>query len=212
MINEFNVVIFKNKRKKKVIKKYKSLERAIEFFDKMIENNNKILFEKKLENGLDCNHDLSVIGPYQSNSVFFIKDKLGRNIKIFSENNEFTIFKISEYKLEEKIYHINKNVKLSYDTFVKKFINIPGLKCISKLNNKIVHQIDDVINLFSCKSQEDCDRFFDLIEKYISENHKKDCLMVRDYDSNQKKYLYSILSEYGISKNSLYRHSTTHLK
>lgn len=212
MINEFNVVIFKNKRKKKVIKKYKDLRRSIEFFDKIVENNSKIIFEKKLENGLDCIHDLCIIGPYQPNSDFFIKDQLGRNIKVFSENNEFTIYKISEYKIEEKIYHINKNIKLSYDTFVKKFVITSGLKCISKLNNKIIHQVDDVINLFSCKSQEDCDRFFDLIESFITKNNRMDCLLVRDYDSNQKKYLYSILSNYGISKKSLYRHSTTHLK
>ena len=117
MINEYSVVIFKNKRKKKVIKKYKSLDRAIEFFDRLIKNNNQIVFEKLLENGLICNHDLLIIGPYLPNSEFFIKDNFGRNIKIYAESNDFTIYKISNYKIEEKIYHINKDMKISFDNY-----------------------------------------------------------------------------------------------
>lgn len=212
MLKEFNVVIFKNKRKKKVIKKYKSLDKAIQFFDKLMEDNNNIVFEKLLENGSMCDHNLLIIGPYKPDNEFFVKDKFGKNVKIYSEYNDFSIFKISEYKVEEKIYHINKDVKLVINDFIKKFVNVAGLKCISKLNNKIIHQIDDNINLFSCKSNNDCDRFFDLIEDYITKNMKKDCLMVRDYDTNQKKYLYSLLDSVGIPKKSLYRRSTTHLK
>lgn len=212
MFDEFNIVIFKNKRKKKVIKKYKSLDKAIEFFDRLIRENNNIVFEKLLENGTSCDHNLLIIGQYKPDGEFFIKDKFGKNVKIFSENNDFSIYKISNYKIEEKIYHINKDVKLSYDTFIKKFINVTGLKCISKLNNKIIHQIDENINIFSCKSEQDCNRFFDLIEDYTTTNMKKDCLMVRDYDSNQKKYLYSLLGDLGIPKKALYRRSTTHLK
>lgn len=212
MLNEYKVVIFKNKTKKKVIKKYKDLNNAILFFDNLIKKNQEIQFEKSLENGLVCDYELLIIGPYQSNKEFFVKDKLGKNIKIYSNDGDFSIYKISEYKLEEKLFHINKKTKIGFSEFIKKYINVSGLKCISKLNNKIIHQIDDKFNLFSCKSDDDCSRFFDYLEDYVFENKRMDCLIVRDFDPTQKKYLYDVLEKNGFSKDFLYRRSTTHLK
>ncbi len=118
MFDEFNIVIFKNKRKKKVIKKYKSLDKAIEFFDRLIRENNNIVFEKLLENGTSCDHNLLIIGQYKPDGEFFIKDKFGKNVKIFSENNDFSIYKISNYKIEEKIedlfrHHIHMSAKVA---------------------------------------------------------------------------------------------------
>jgi hypothetical protein len=45
----------------------------------------------------------------------------------------------------------------------------------------------------------------------ISKN-QKNCLIVRDSSTEQKKYLYEVLSNVGFDKKMLYRKTTTHLK
>lgn len=212
MLSEFSVVIFKNKIKKKVIKKFKNFDRADIFFNSLVERNNSIKFEKSIENGNPVDYQISIVGPYKNNKEFFIKDRYGKNLKIYSENKDFSIYRISDYKIEEKIYHFEKNIKISFKNFIEHYVDVTGLKCVSKLNNKIIHQVDDEINIFSCKSIGDCERFFDLINDYVIQNIKTDCLILSDFNTERKKYLYTMLEEKGYSKDFLYRQSTTYLK
>lgn len=80
---------------------------------------------------------------------------------------------------------------------------------ISKINNKIVVQNDLDINLFSCKTDEESERFLTNLQ---SVSEFKNFMVVFDVSSAQKKYLYGILSEMGFDKKMLYRKSTTHPK
>ena len=54
MIN-FQIVLFKNKKKRRIIKKYASKERAEEFYQKMLDKSDKVLFEKKVVEGKPIN-------------------------------------------------------------------------------------------------------------------------------------------------------------
>lgn len=208
----YSIVIFKNKIKKKILKNFKDFKRASEYFDKLINNNSNIIFEKKLENGSECSYELALIGPYKENSFFYKKDLQGKNIKIFSENKDFSIIQIENYKKEEKIFDIKNNRKVSLEEFISSCVRSRGLKFLSKLNNKIIYQNDDFISIYSLKSNKDCYRLFEYLESYIFENQIKDCLMIGDFDLTQKKYMYDLLEKNGFSKNLLYRVSTTHLK
>lgn len=96
--------------------------------------------------------------------------------------------------------------------FVKKFLNGSGLKLISKINNKIVLQNDDLIEIFSLKTSEDCERFSEILQDYLFSNNKTDCLLVKDVSKAQKKYLYELLEKKGINKSFLYRTSTTYFR
>lgn len=208
----YSIVVFKNKIKKKILKKFKDFNRASDYFNKLVKQNSEIVFEKQLENGSECYYEIGLIGPYRENSFFYKKDLQGKNVKIYSENKDFTIIEIENYKKEEKLFDIKNNRKISLDDFIKKCVKSKGLKFLSKLNNKIIYQNDDLILLYSLKSDSDCHRLFNHLESYIFENQIKDCLMIGDFDVNQKKYLYSLLESNGFSKDHLYRVSTTHLK
>ena len=50
--------------------------------------------------------------------------------------------------------------------FIKTYLQKNKIKLISKLNNKVIVQVDDVFNLFSLKTDFDCDRFLGLLEDY----------------------------------------------
>ena len=53
-MSNYLVVLFKNKKKKKIIKKFITLSRAKNYFDGLIEKSNEVIFEVLVENGKEC--------------------------------------------------------------------------------------------------------------------------------------------------------------
>ena len=78
---------------------------------------------------------------------------------------------------------------------------------ISKLNNKMVVQDDDNYFLFSLKNESDCERCLTIIEGSVE---KKNFIIVRDFTSPQRKYMYDLLVGKGFDIDFLYRTTTTH--
>lgn len=207
---KYLIVLFKNKERKKIIKKFKTLKRAQEFFNKKIEESN-FTFDKRIENGRDCNFELGLLEKDSKNfDLYFKKDELGRQIKIDLDDPDYTIVTIENFKVEEFLYDLQTNKKISFKIFLKEYLPKTSLKLISKLNNKIVVQEDEKLSLFSTKSETDCLRFITILEEFMREKKRTDCLIVVDSSISQKKYLYNLLESKGISKNILYKKSTTH--
>jgi hypothetical protein len=213
MTQKYSVVLFKNKIKKKIIKKFKTNKKCNEFFKNLMEDSNLIKFERRYENGFEVKYNLCIIEPKEGyNDKLFYKDDFGRQIKVDLEDEDFIITKIENYKVEEFIMDYKTKNKLSFDTFFKRISSINGYKLVSKLNNKIVVQVDDEYRLYTLKNVFDCDRFADVLSNYILSTGRMDILVVKDYNTNQRKYLYDILVDKGFSKTYLQRLSTTHLQ
>jgi hypothetical protein len=206
---KYLIVLFKNKERKKIIKKFKTLDRAKKFYESKI-NDNGIYFDKKVENGKNCNFELALVetDPDEFEN-YFIKDDLGRQVKVETDDSRYKIMKISNYKIEDFIYDIQKNKRLNFITFIRNYIPIEGIKLVSKLNNKVVIQNDEKFFLFSLKSEDESKRFLTVLEDYMLSNNRMDCIIVSDDSNRQKKYLYELLSSKGISKSMLYKKSTT---
>jgi hypothetical protein len=210
---KYLIVLFKNKERKRIIKKFKTYERAINFFDSQILKNKEIIFDKAIENGTYCSFEIGLLEKDSNNfDLYFVKDDMGRNLKINLDDPEYKILNISNYLVEELIFDISKNKKISFNKFVINYLPKGSIKLISKLNNKVVVQDDDVVNLFSLKSDEDCYRFLGILENYMFNKKRSDCIIVTDGNIAQKKYLYNLLQSKGISKSILYKQSTTHFK
>jgi hypothetical protein len=210
---KYLIVLFKNKERKRIIKKFKTYERAINFFDSQILKNKEIIFDKAIENGTYCSFEIGLLEKDSNNfDLYFVKDDMGRNLKINLDDPEYNILNISNYLVEELIFDISKNKKISFNKFVINYLPKGSIKLISKLNNKVVVQDDDVVNLFSLKSDEDCYRFLGILENYMFNKKRSDCIIVTDGNIVQKKYLYNLLQSKGISKSILYKQSTTHFK
>ena len=205
------IVLFKNKVKKKIIKKFKTSNRANNFYESLLIESNNVIFDKQYENGFLFNYEISILEKVSGTFLpVFLKDELGRNVKVNLEDDDYSIKKINKYKVEELILDITLNKKINSNEFIKFYLSNPGLKLISKLNNKVIVQNDDVFNLFTLKNDDDCSRFIDSLSEYFISQQRTDCMFVKDYSSAQKKYLYNLLSEKGFSKNYLQRQSTTH--
>jgi len=206
---KYLIVLFKNKERKKIIKKFKTLDRAKKFYESKI-NDNGIYFDKKVENGKNCNFELALVetDPDEFEN-YFIKDDLGRQVKVETDDSRYKIMKISNHKIEDFIYDIQKNKRLNFITFIRNYIPREGIKLVSKLNNKVVIQNDEKFFLFSLKSEDESKRFLTVLEHYMLSNNRMDCIIVSDDSNRQKKYLYELLNSKGISKSMLYKKSTT---
>ena len=211
MVPKYYVVLFKNRARKKIIKKFSNFKNAEKFYNELTKQNTEVIFEKRIENGKECEYEVALL-QNKSNEFFDVykTDDLGRNIRVILETPEYDLLKIANYRMEETLFDIKKNKKVSVTSFIKTYLKSDGLKMISTLNNKIIVQADETFNIFSLKSPEEAKRFIDSLSQYFYSIKRKDCMFVTDESSAQKKYLIKILSEWGIDKKILYRQYTTH--
>jgi hypothetical protein len=205
------IVLFKNKVKKKIIKKFKTSNRANSFYESLLETSNNVIFDKQYENGFLSNYEIAILEKISGTFLpVFLKDDFGRNIKVNLDDEDFSIKKINPYHTEELILDTTLNKKINSNEFIKLYLDPSGFKLISKLNNKIVVQNDDKFNLFTLKNDYDSSRFIDSISEFFISQKRFDCMFVKDYSNAQRKYLYNLLIENGFSKSYLQRQTTTH--
>ena len=98
MSNNFLVVLFKNRKRKKIIKRYATEKQALSFFTKLIKGND-VVFEKKIENAEQVDYELGILSKNQSfQPSLFITDDYGRNNPVNLENPEYVFLDIKKYK------------------------------------------------------------------------------------------------------------------
>jgi hypothetical protein len=204
------VVLFKNKEKKKIIKQFKNFDRSNSFYEKLISENEKVIFEKKVENCGYSEYEICLLQKKDDSfEKLFVRDDLGRQVLVSLDDPEYKIIKIKPYKIPEKIFDVISNKKISVESFIKKYLPKTNIKLVSRLNNKIIVQNDNLTYLFSLKNEDESFRFLTILNKHFSELGRIDTIIVIDTSKEQKKYLYDILSEKGFEKRVLYRKSTT---
>jgi hypothetical protein len=209
-MENYIVVLFKNKKKKRIIKKFITFTRAKQFYDKLVQESNEVLFEIKVEGGSECVYEIGIVEMSSKQLVpVYMTDEFGRNVKVKLDEDGMTLFKIQPYKKEETVFDIRTGKKITMSDLIKKYLRGDGLKMISVLNNKIVLQEDEKIHLFTLKSESESSRFVDCMSLHFFKIKRGDCLFVKDYSTAQRKYLYSLLESNGIDKKILYRKFTT---
>jgi hypothetical protein len=209
MDSKYHIILFKNNKKKKKLKSFVRENLANEYYKKLISKSNEIIFDKKFENGHECRFFLGVVSDkYVSNNIHYL-DEFGRNKSIDPKiDDENYIQKIDVYKLEESIFDVKNDTKITIDDFIKNYIK-DKLYLISQIKNKFVLQNDDDFSLFSLKNEEDCERFLTILS---SLEVKSKLMIVRDVSQSQRKYLYNLLIEKGFNKKFLYTSFTTYPK
>jgi hypothetical protein len=207
------IVLFKNKKKKKIIKRYNSEKKAIEKYKSLLKLNESIIFDKVIENATDSEYELGLL-TNQTNiqETITIKDRYGRNKTVNLENPDYVFLNMVPYKVEEKLYDWQKKEKIKFDYFLNHYLKTKNLKNIFTLNNKICVQEDDSVNVFSLKDSFESDRFLDILQNYFIDNKRSDGIFVRDVSNAQRKWLYGLLKEKGFDINRLYRLKTTFSK
>lgn len=205
------IVLFKNKVKQRIIKKYKTSKKASDFYSYLVEKNQDVIFETKHENGKPVEYELALLEK-KGNTLFpiYTKDEFGRNIRINFEDSDYNIVKINSYKEPELIQDYQTKNKININTFINKYLSKDGIKLVSKLNNKIIVQNEEVVNLFTLKNESDAHRLIENLTERFVRLKRGDCMFVLDISSPQRKYLYTLLKEKGFNLDYLYRKETTY--
>jgi len=69
----FYIVLFKDKTKKKIIKKFSNSKKAEDFYNQILKENKDIIFEKLFDNGKPSKYDIGLLSdekPNQIKSIF----------------------------------------------------------------------------------------------------------------------------------------------
>ena len=209
-MENYLVVLFKNKKKKKIIKKFITFNRAKLFYDNLINKSQQVIFNVEVESGDECRYEIGLIEMSGKQLVpVYMTDEFGRSIKVKLDEEGMTLFQISQYKKEELIYDVKESKKITVYELIKKYLRGDGMKMVSVLNNKVVIQQEEKFYLFTLKNEQESSRFVDCLSLHFFKIKRGDCLFVKDYSSAQRKYLYGILESNGFSKKVLYRKFTT---
>jgi hypothetical protein len=205
------VVLFKNKKRKRIIKKFVTLSRAKKLYNQLINDSKEVIFEVLVENGKECKFELGLIeNKTNQSSPVYMTDDFGRSVKVKLEDSGMSLLEIIPYREEELIYDVQTKKKITSQELVKKYFKTDGLKMLSVLNNKAILQKDEEIYLFSLKNESECSRFVDSLSSHFFKTKRGDCLFIKDYSSAQRKYLYELLESNGFDKKVLYRKFTTY--
>lgn len=212
MDKKYIIVLFKNKKKRKIIKGYNTEKRAQKFFNEKVKSNT-IKFPMVFENAEKVDYELGLLtNQSKIQKTLYTIDELGRNQIVNIENPDFIFLDIKKYDLEEKIYDWQTEEKITYDYFYKKYLSPKELKNIFTVHNKIVIQIDEEFNVFSLKNNFDSVRLLDTLQEDFVNSGRMDGIFVRDTSTTQRKWIYSVLVEKGFDKQRLYRRKTTFSK
>lgn len=213
MSQNYIIVLFKNKSKKKLIKSYITEKTATVKYKELLKENENILFDKKYENATEVTYELGLLTNNQkTQKSLFITDDLGRNIPVNLENPDYVFLEIQRFKVEEKIFDWQTKEKITTIEFINIYCKGRDLKSIFTLHNKICVQIDAEVSVFSLKNKIDSERFLESVEGYFRDNGRYDAIFVRDVSSAQRKWIYNTLEEKGFDKKRLYRLKTTFSK
>lgn len=213
MKDNYIIVLFKNKKKKKIIKRFCTEIKSKEFFSKLINDNKKVFFEKRIENATESEYLLGLLtNQLNVQKTLHYTDELGRNVLANLDNPNYVFLDIVTYKIEEKIFDWQDHKKITISELEKKYFKNEDFKNVFTLNNKLCIQIDEDVSVFSLKNIDESKRLLDSLEdKFMSEG-RSDSLFVRDVSTAQRKWIYNILESKGFDKRRLYRLKTTFSK
>jgi len=209
----YSVVLFKNKKKKRIINKFITAEKAHSFYKNMMKESEEVIFDVQIESGHITTYELGIIHmSSEQKEPVYLTDELGRFLKVKLDEKGMTLILIAPYKKQESIYDLQQKKKILIDEFVKRYIKGDGIKMVYSLNNKIVIQEDSKFSLFTLKSEDESIRFIECLSSHFHRIKRGDCLFIKDNSTPQKKYLYSLLESNGFDKKILYRKFTSLLQ
>ena len=212
-MENFIIVLFKNKKKKKIIKGYVTEKNANLKFDSLVKSND-VPFEIVFENSEKSVYEIALLSRNDDYQVpLFKMDEVGRNNSVFiSGESDYIIKRIENYKLEELIYDWQTESRITFNELLTTYLPKKNVKVVSKLHNKVVIQCDEDFKLFSLKNEEDSERLIQTLESFFFKLSRTDCLFVRDESTVNRKWMYNILEKSGFNRKKLYRQKTTFSK
>ena len=108
----FTVILFKNNKKRKILKSFIREQRALEYYNKKLKESSEVIFEKEYENGSRCNYKIAITSKTCEVEQLYYTDSIGRNVSINPKiSDNLYIKKLDMFNKEEKLYDVQENKK-----------------------------------------------------------------------------------------------------
>jgi len=93
----FTVILFKNNKKRKILKSFVREHVALEYYNKKLKESSEIIFNKEYENGSKCNYKLALASKTCEFEQLYYTDEIGRNISINPKISDNLLYKKNRY-------------------------------------------------------------------------------------------------------------------
>jgi len=207
MLKKYQIIIFKNRKRYKVLFSSNLKYNIQKKYNKYIRENN-ITFSKKFSSREPIHFEICMICNHGCKSKkIYKRDDLGR-LDLIELEGDSQIIEINDYEIEEKLHDHQLNKRISFDEFIERYTFKKDIYQMYTINNKIVVQKDSNYNLFSLKNIEDSKRFISIIRDYFSKNKMINCLISLDLSTAQRKLIYTDLEKIGYDREFLQKHYT----
>ena len=207
MLKKYQIIIFKNRKRYKVLFSSNLKYNIQKKYNKYIRENN-ITFSKKFSSREPIHFEICMICNHGCKSKkIYKRDDLGR-LDLIELEGDSQIIEVNDYEIEEKLHDHQLNKRISFDEFIERYTFKKDIYQMYTINNKIVVQKDSNYNLFSLKNIEDAKRFISIIRDYFSKNKMINCLISLDLSTAQRKLIYTDLEKIGYDREFLQKHYT----
>lgn len=207
----YDIVLYNHGKRVKKIRSYNLYSNAIKKHAKLLEAN-KVYFPKEtLWNGMSTDYELAITAPLENKPQLFTKDKFGKNIKIVT-NGKFVIKKIEKYQIEDVFTERITGKRLDFKMLVKHLMKTQNTYVITLISNKMVierFQNEDV-DLYILKDRSAAHLLFETLREFNNANKLTNYIYFLEPTVETKRRIYNtLLSEYGITKDYMYKTSTS---
>ena len=106
--------MFKNKKRKKIIKSFIRKNTAELYFKKICEKSDQVKFNVEVENSLDVVYEIGLLSKtIDTQFQLFSQDDIGRNVRVNLDDSDLQIIKIHRYRVPEKLHDWSTNKRIT---------------------------------------------------------------------------------------------------
>lgn len=182
----FQIVLLNNNKQIDLLGSYPSELKANIAFNKMMAENEKVIFDVKYNNSQfkdirESKYEIAIIKYREENDpkTTTIRNELGDNIEQITTSERWVIYEKKPYKREETfwVYGFHpiaqrKDFSFIYNTIVKpKTINKEDTLNVMLFKNKVVFEsLNGEMDMVICKNKSDGIRLYNLIEEWCNKD------------------------------------------
>jgi hypothetical protein len=208
----YTIILYNKGKRIKTIGKYEKYKEALVDYDKILVENQKVLFHKQSTwDGKETDFELVLTAPKKNSGKEFFRNELGALVKIKTKGS-FVIKRIYKYYIEEIFTDKLNDKKIDFKIFIKNLLSSnDNIKAVYPIRNKLV--IEDLITndlkLYILKNRYDSKRLFYALRKFMVINRLTNFSFFENPSYENKMRLYEILeNRYNIDRLYMHRVST----
>lgn len=201
---EFKIIITRDRKQFRFLKKFKEKSIAIDYFKNLIKENKKVKFDKQFVNYAQCTFHIELLSEKKYHDVIeWEKDELGRNTPA-PDRKGFYIWKIDKWREPEEFRIYSVDAKFNYDLLYDMIIKTKDLISMSTIKNHLILDVDGKPIIVILKNVPDAKRLY----RILADENIKNLLPFGVMSAhNQRKFLAKV-KEFGIPTKMFYTKST----